>query len=102
MNGNFPKNQKGESYGTMLLADYVGYAPDLEVEEDGYVRFAEMQAASDALGGFSKEECPHEYTYPIYNKEGEFLREGKGTCPGHFEGKSMEYVAQAMIEGRLW
>ena len=102
VNGDFPKNKKGESYGTMLLANYVGYAPDLEVEEDGYVRFAEKQAASDALVGLSKEDCPHEYTYPIYDKEGEFLREEKGTCAGHFEGKSREYVRQAIEEGRLW
>lgn len=102
VNGDFPKNKKGETYGTMLLADYVGYAPDLEVEEEGYVRFAEKQAAGDALNGLSKEECPHEYTYSIYNKEGEFLREAKGTCGGHFEGKSEEYVRQAIEEGRLW
>ncbi len=102
VNGDFPKNKKGETYGTMLLADYVGYAPDLEVEEEGYVRFAEKQAAGDALDGLSKEECPHEYTYPVYDKEGEFLREAKATCHGHFEGKSEEYVRQAIEEGRLW
>ncbi len=104
VNGDFPKNKKGETYGTMLLADYVGYAPDLEVEQEGYVRFAEKQAAGDALDnlGLSKEECPHEYTYPVYDKEGEFLREAKGTCRGHFEGKSREYIEQAMIENRLW
>ena len=102
MNGDFPKNKKGETYGTMLLADYVGYAPDLEVEEEGYVRFAEKQAASDAMVGLSKEECPHEYTYPVYDKEGEFLREAKAACHGHFEGKSKEYVQQAIEEGRLW
>jgi hypothetical protein len=102
VNGDFPKNKKGETYGTMLLADYVGYAPDLEVEEEGYVRFAEKQAASDAMVGLSKEECPHEYTYPVYDKEGEFLREAKAACHGHFEGKSKEYVQQAIEEGRLW
>ena len=102
VNGDFPKNKKGESYGTILLADYVGYAPDLEPEGDGYIRLAEVQAARDALEGLSKEECPHEFTYPIYDKEGEFLREGKNRCLGHFEGKSMEYVKQAMEEGRLW
>lgn len=102
VNGDFPKNKKGESYGTTLLADYVGYAPDLEVEVEGYKRFAEEQAARDALDGLSKEECPHEYTYPIYDKEGEFLRNAKQTCGGHFEGKSMEYVRKALEEGRLW
>ena len=102
VNGDFPKNKKGETYGTMFLANYVGYAPDLEVEEEGYVRFAEKQAAGDALDGLSKEECPHEYTYPVYDKEGEFLREAKAACHGHFEGKSEEYVRQAIEEGRLW
>ena len=102
VNGDFPKNKKGESYGTMLLADYVGYEPDLEVEEEGYVRMAEKQAGFDALVGLSKEECPHEYTYPVYDKEGNVIREAKGSCQGHFEGKSKEYVRQAMIEGRLW
>lgn len=102
VNGDFPRNKKGETYGTMLLADYVGYAPDLEVEEEGYIRYAERQAARDALDGLSKEECPHEYTYPVYDKEGEFLRNAKQTCGGHFEGKSFEYVKQAHIEGRLW
>ena len=102
VNGDFPKNKKGETYGTMLLADYVGYEPDLEVEQEGYVRLAEVQAARDALDGLSKEECPHEFTYPVYDKEGEFLRNAKQTCGGHFEGKSMEYVRQAMIENRLW
>ena len=102
VNGDFPKNKKGETYGTMFLANYVGYAPDLEVEEEGYVRFAEKQAAGDALDGLSKEECPHEYTYPVYDKEGEFLREAKAACQGHFEGKSEEYVRQAIEEGRLW
>ena len=61
--------------------------------------------AANWLSGFhglSKEECPHEYTYPVYDKEGEFLREAKGTCGGHFEGKSEEYVRQAIEEGRLW
>ena len=69
---------------------------------EGYKRFAEEQAARDALDGLSKEECPHEYTYYVYDLDGNVIKEGKATCQGHFEGKSMEYVRQAMIEGRLW
>ena len=36
VNGDYPKNSKGESYGPEQLANYVGYAPDLlYVPEEG-------------------------------------------------------------------
>ena len=102
VDGDFPKNKKGESYGLWQLAYYVGYEPDLQNQLDGYIRAAERQKAADALMGLSKEECPHEYAYSLYDKEGEVIREEKDPCQGHFEGKSMEYVRQAIEEGRLW
>ena len=102
VNGEYPKNKKGESYGLWQLAYYVGYEPDLQNQLDGYIRAAERQKAADTLMGLSKEECPHEYTYSLYDKEGEVIREEKDPCQGHFEGKSMEYVRQAIEEGRLW
>ena len=60
VNGDYPKNSQGESYGLWQLAYYVGYEPDLCNQLDGYIRAEERQAA-DALKGLSKEECPHEY-----------------------------------------
>lgn len=102
VNGGFRKNKKGESYGTLLLADYVGYEPDLVEQGDGYLRWGEYNAAANTLHGLSKEECPHEWTYFVYNQEGEVIREEKGICQGHFEGKSKEYVHQARVEGKLW
>ena len=102
VNGDYPKNKKGETYGPWELCYYVGYEPDLVPSEGGYVRWKEYNEAPKALDGLSKEECPHEYTYPVYDKEGEFLRNAKQTCGGHFEGKSMEYVRKALEEGRLW
>lgn len=102
VNGDFRKNSKGESYGSMLLADYVGYWPDLTQEGDGYIRWDEREKAAHALDGLSKEKCPHEYSYYLYDQEGEVIREEKDTCGGHFEGKSFEYVHQARIENRLW
>jgi len=102
VNGDYPKNKKGETYGPWELCYYVGYEPDLVPSEGGYVRWKEYNEAPKALDGLSKEECPHEYTYSVYDKEGEFLREAKAACHGHFEGKSMEYVRQAIEEGRLW
>ncbi len=102
VNGEYPKNKKGESYGPWELCYYVGYEPDLVPLEGGYVRWKEYNDAPKALDGLSKEECPHEYTYFVYDQEGEVIREGKGTCQGHFEGKSPEYVRQARIENKLW
>ena len=102
VNGDYPKNKKGETYGPWELCYYVGYEPDLVPSEGGYVRWKEYNEAPKALDGLSKEECPHEYTYYVYDLDGNVIKEGKATCQGHFEGKSMEYVRQAMIEGRLW
>ena len=102
VNGDYPKNKKGESYGLWQLAYYVGYEPDLQKQLDGYIRAAERQAAADKLNGLSKEECPHEYTYFLYDQEGEVLREQTDPCQGHFEGMTMEEVLRAVEEGRLW
>lgn len=58
--------------------------------------------AAHALDGLSKEECPREYSYYLYNQEGKIIREEKATCSGHFEGMTMEEVMRAVEEGRLW
>lgn len=102
VNGDYPKNKKGETYGPWELCYYVGYEPDLVPSEGGYVRWKEYNEAPKALDGLSKEECPHEYPYYVYDLDGNVIKEGKATCGGHFEGKSEEYVRQAIEEGRLW
>ena len=102
INGDYPKNKKGESYGLGQLAYYVGYEPDLAKMGDEYVRMAERQAEFDKLSGLPKEECPHEYTYFLYDQEGEVIREQTDPCQGHYEGMSLEEVQQAVEEGRLW
>ena len=102
MNGDFPKNEEGRDLRHHVFGELCGLRAGPGGRGRRICPFAEKQAAGDALDGLSKEECPHEYTYPVYDKEGEFLREAKGTCGGHFEGKSEEYVRQAIEEGRLW
>jgi len=62
VNGDYPKNSKGESYGLPQLAYNVGYEPDLAKMGDEYIRMDDRQAEADKLNGLSKEECPHEYT----------------------------------------
>ena len=111
VDGDYPKNSKGESYGSTLLAQYVGYWPDLEHlaayppenRPEGYIRLSELQAGGDALKGLSKEECPHEYFIPLYNSEGEVIGKYRNECDGHFDttGMTMEEVREAIIRGDI-
>ena len=109
VDGDYPKNEKGESYGSMLLADYVGYAPDLshmaayppEGRPEGYIRESELQAAGEKLHGLSEEACPHEYTIPLYDAEGQKIGTYKVGCNGHYEtpGMTLEEVREAVLKG---
>ena len=47
INGNFPKNVRGETYGTALMAEVVGEMPDLQAAigtdgQEGYVRTSDL------------------------------------------------------------
>ena len=47
INGNFPKNVRGETYGTALMAEVVGEMPDLQAaigtnDQEGYVRTSDL------------------------------------------------------------
>lgn len=102
VDGVYPKNKKGESYGSLLLADYVGYAPDLTQLGDEYIRQSELQAASDALNGLPEKKCPHTYSIPLYNKEGEIIGEHEGRCQGHFDGMTLEEAQEAVRQNKWW
>ena len=112
VDGDYPKNSKGESYGSLLLADYVGYMPDLqyiaayppEDRPEGYIREAELHKAGTALRGLSKEECPHWYSIPLYNSEGNVIGEYKVGCEGHYdtEGLTPEEAREVIMRGPTW
>ena len=109
VDGDYPKNSKGESYGSMLLAEYVGYAPDLqhmaayppEGRPEGYIREAELQKGGESLRGLSKEECPHWHSIPLYNSEGNVIGEYKVGCEGHYdtEGLTPEEAREVIMRG---
>lgn len=111
VDGDYPKNAKGESYGSTLLAEYVGYAPDLkhmaayppEGRPEGYIREAELQKGGEALHGLSKEECPHWTSIPLYDSEGNVIGEYKVGCQGHYEteGLTLEEAREVIMRGGL-
>lgn len=112
VDGDYPRNSKGESYGSLLLADYVGYMPDLqylaayppEGRPEGYIREAELHEAGTALRGLSKEECPHWHSIPLYNFEGNVIGEYKVGCEGHYdtEGLTPEEAREVIMRGPTW
>lgn len=100
--GDFPKNSKGESYGSALLADYVGYAPDLqhmaayphEGRPEGYIRETELESVPT----LPAHQCPHSFTIPLYDAEGTVIGEYKAACGGHddLSGMTIEEAKAAL------
>ena len=95
IDGEYPKNSKGESYGPEQLANYVGYAPDLlYVPEEGdhpvgYYRQSERTAAETKMEGLSKDACPHTIGIPLYDAKGNVIGEYQIGCSGHIAGSGM-------------
>ena len=87
INGNFPKNARGETYGTALMAYVVGEMPDLQAAigtdgQEGYVRTSDLshpkfETPQEALEWQRNQ--PDSYYIPLYdfqgNEIGSFLRE---------------------------
>lgn len=102
VNGEYPKNSRGESYGSSALENYVGYSPDLIAAvgtqgESGYIRDAD----TDVLPTLSAEECPHEFMVPLYDSEGEVIGEFAVGCGGHFSGGMTIEEAKAAVAAGL-
>ncbi|SFP89642.1 Signal transducer regulating beta-lactamase production, contains metallopeptidase domain [Oscillibacter sp. PC13] len=100
--GEYPKNSRGETYGSTLLADYVGYEPDLVAArgtqgESGYICRADEAGIPHNL---PKEICPHEFTVPLYDAEHNVIGEFPMGCGGHFSGgMTMEEAKAALAAG---
>ena len=104
VNGDYPKNNKGENYGPKQLVNYVGYVPDLlYVAEEGdhpagYYRQTERSAATAKMDGRSEEECPHTIGIPLYDSEGKVIGSYNIGCAGHFyaPGMTLEEVLESV------
>lgn len=101
VDGDYPKNSSGESYGTTLLSSFVGYKPDLVSAqgthgERGYIRDAEI----DAIPDFLEKDCPHEFIVPLYDSEGTAIGEFSVGCGGHLsETMTLEEAREAALKG---
>lgn len=86
VDGEYPKNSKGESYGPDSLAQYVGYYPDLMSVttingKTGYVGFNVPR--EDHFRGLSEDECSREVLIPVCDSEGNKIGEMPLGCGGH-------------------
>ena len=87
VNGDYPRNSKGETYGSMTLSDYTGYRPDLIAVGtteggSGYVTYEDWEDGGylgypgdrNNLGEAYEEWCrnmPTDYLIPVYDVEHE-------------------------------
>lgn len=88
VNGDYPRNSKGETYGSERLARFVGHKPDLIAvvgedmkgnEKAGYIRdsdvpFPEVKTPEDAQKYMEYlRSLPAEIEYPLYDSEGNVI-----------------------------
>ena len=74
VDGDYPKNDKGETYGPEILFDIVGHMPDLISTtatngKDGYLRNSELEAL---LSSFDEQRSNK---LPVYDLEGNVIGE---------------------------
>lgn len=102
VDGVFPTNSLGESYGSSGLTAYVGYEPDLEAAigtngEEGYICDEDRQSVPHDLPAA---ECPHEFMIPLYDSEHNVIGEFGMSCGGHFSGgMTIEEAKAALAAG---
>lgn len=99
VDGVFPTNSLGESYGSSALAAYVGYEPDLVSArgtngERGYTCNEDEQFLPHDLPA---SECPHEFMVPLYDSEHNVIGEFSMSCGGHFSGGMTIEEAKAAV-----
>lgn len=99
--GDYPKNSKGESYGDRDLTLYVGYQPDLLLStgtngESGYTR-----PADEVSPNLPAAECPHEFLIPLYDSEGNEIGKCELSCGGHMSetGMTIDEAKAAIANG---
>jgi len=73
LNGDYPKNDKGETYGPEILSSIVGHMPDLVSAaatngQSGYLRNSELEAFYSSFDG-------QDNSLPVYDLDGNVIGE---------------------------
>ena len=110
----YPVNQNGETYGNNLMAQDLGYEPDLIAAigtegQDGYVREedfpgSDVTTPEEAVAYMeSLKSLPFTYTIPLYDQEGNVIGEFRVDNPygggNQKHDDSLEEARAAVIEG---
>lgn len=103
VNGEYPKNSKGESYGDRRLAWYVGYQPDLVTSSGTHGEFGYTRPADEVSPNLPAAECPHEFLIPLYDSEGNEIGKCELSCGGHMSesGMTIEEAKAALANGTV-
>lgn len=86
VDGDYPKNSRGESYGHVRIWAYVGYRPDLMAGymgingNSGYI--SEIDEAN-LPHDLPADQCPHEFLIPLYDSEHNEIDKFPVGCGGH-------------------
>ncbi len=105
VNGDYPRNKNGETYGVDALADFVGYVPDLQGAVgtngvNGYVRRSEVpgpqmfeEYATDVAKAYQRynewaKANPAPWTINLYDSEGNVIGEFEISRGGNVRGDS--------------
>lgn len=108
VNGDYPKNSRGESYGHGLIWKYVGYRPDLVAGyqgingKSGYI--SELDEAK-LPRDLPADQCPHEFLIPLYDSEHNEIDKFPTGCGGHLNpaatGMTIEEAKAAIANGAV-
>lgn len=100
VNGQYPVNSKGESYGSMMLEDFVGELPDLikaKTNEGlvGYIKESDLNPDinTPAQAAAYTQALEENNTIPLYNSEGNVI--------GTFELETSETIPDALYQSGL-
>lgn len=115
VDGGYPRNSRGETYGNMFFEEYLGYEPDLRAassstDGDGYVlredlRF-EINLSSEELDAYKnwcEENKVSGYTVPLYDSEHNLIgtQDGveDGLAPRSYHQVTLEELKEARAQG---
>lgn len=109
VDGEYPKNSRGESYGHAGYSDYVGYQPDLVSALGTKGEFGYLYAPDEGKlpHNLPKNECPHEFLVPLYDREHNEIGKFEMCCGGHMmedvitPGLSLEEAKAAIASGEI-